>query len=67
MPEQLYQHRDEPAHQHVRPVAGGDRDGDAAANWSSSSAAERVAYATSADVSGDKSRVVGYAGMLIGT
>ncbi len=27
---------------------------------------ERVAYATSGDVSGDKSRVVGYAGMLIG-
>ena len=27
--------------------------------------AERVAYATSADVSGDTSRVVGYAGMLI--
>ena len=26
--------------------------------------AERVAYATSADVTGDKSRVVGYAGML---
>jgi len=28
--------------------------------------AERVAYATSADVSGDTSRVVGYAGMLLG-
>jgi AmmeMemoRadiSam system protein B len=28
--------------------------------------AERVAYATTADVSGDKSRVVGYAGMLFG-
>jgi AmmeMemoRadiSam system protein B len=28
--------------------------------------AERVAYATSADVSGDTSRVVGYAGMLFG-
>lgn len=28
------------------------------------SAAERVGYATSADVSGDRSRVVGYAGML---
>lgn len=28
--------------------------------------AERVGYATSADVSGDKSRVVGYAGMLFG-
>ena len=27
---------------------------------------ERVGYATSADVSGDKSRVVGYAGMLFG-
>jgi AmmeMemoRadiSam system protein B len=27
---------------------------------------ERVAYGTSGDVSGDKSRVVGYAGMLIG-
>jgi AmmeMemoRadiSam system protein B len=27
---------------------------------------ERVAYATSADVSGDTSRVVGYAGMLLG-
>jgi AmmeMemoRadiSam system protein B len=27
---------------------------------------ERVGYATSADVSGDKSRVVGYAGMLLG-
>jgi AmmeMemoRadiSam system radical SAM enzyme/AmmeMemoRadiSam system protein B/AmmeMemoRadiSam system protein A len=27
---------------------------------------ERVAYATSADASGDKSRVVGYAGMLLG-
>ena len=27
---------------------------------------ERVAYATSADVSGDKNRVVGYAGMLFG-
>jgi AmmeMemoRadiSam system protein B/AmmeMemoRadiSam system protein A len=27
---------------------------------------ERVAYATSADISGDKSRVVGYAGMLLG-
>ncbi|MCA9151298.1 MAG: AmmeMemoRadiSam system protein B, partial [Planctomycetales bacterium] len=26
---------------------------------------ERVAYGTSADASGDKSRVVGYAGMLI--
>jgi AmmeMemoRadiSam system protein B len=26
--------------------------------------AERVAYATSADVTGDTSRVVGYAGML---
>jgi AmmeMemoRadiSam system protein B/AmmeMemoRadiSam system protein A len=28
--------------------------------------AERVAYATSADVTGDPSRVVGYAGMLLG-
>ena len=28
--------------------------------------AEPVGYATSADVSGDKSRVVGYAGMLFG-
>src|SRR5438132_607189 len=28
--------------------------------------AERVGYATSADVTGDRSRVVGYAGMLIG-
>jgi AmmeMemoRadiSam system protein B/AmmeMemoRadiSam system protein A len=28
--------------------------------------AERVGYATSADVTGDKSRVVGYAGMLFG-
>jgi AmmeMemoRadiSam system radical SAM enzyme/AmmeMemoRadiSam system protein B/AmmeMemoRadiSam system protein A len=28
--------------------------------------AERVAYATTADVTGDKSRVVGYAGMLFG-
>jgi AmmeMemoRadiSam system radical SAM enzyme/AmmeMemoRadiSam system protein B/AmmeMemoRadiSam system protein A len=28
---------------------------------------ERVAYATSADVSGDTSRVVGYAGMLLGS
>jgi AmmeMemoRadiSam system protein B len=28
--------------------------------------AERVAYATSADVTGDTSRVVGYAGMLFG-
>jgi AmmeMemoRadiSam system protein B len=27
---------------------------------------ERVAYATSAEVSGDKNRVVGYAGMLFG-
>ena len=27
---------------------------------------ERVGYATSGDVSGDKSRVVGYAGMLLG-
>jgi AmmeMemoRadiSam system protein B len=27
---------------------------------------QRVAYATSADVSGDTSRVVGYAGMLLG-
>jgi len=27
---------------------------------------ERVAYGTSGDVSGDTSRVVGYAGMLIG-
>ncbi len=27
---------------------------------------QRVAYATSADVTGDKSRVVGYAGMLFG-
>ena len=27
--------------------------------------AERVDYATSADVSGDQSRVVGYAGMLL--
>ena len=27
---------------------------------------ERVAYATSAEVSGDTSRVVGYAGMLFG-
>ncbi len=30
------------------------------------SRAERVGYATAADVTGDKSRVVGYAGMLIG-
>jgi AmmeMemoRadiSam system protein B len=30
------------------------------------SRSQRVAYATSADVSGDRSRVVGYAGMLIG-
>ena len=29
-------------------------------------AIERVAYATSGDVSGDRSRVVGYAGMLLG-
>jgi AmmeMemoRadiSam system protein B len=29
--------------------------------------AERVAYATSAEVSGDASRVVGYAGMLLGS
>jgi AmmeMemoRadiSam system protein B len=28
--------------------------------------AERVGYATSADVTGDTSRVVGYAGMLFG-
>ena len=28
--------------------------------------AERVGYATSADVTGDTSRVVGYAGMLLG-
>jgi len=28
--------------------------------------AERVAYATSGEVSGDRQRVVGYAGMLIG-
>ena len=28
--------------------------------------AERVGYATTADVTGDKSRVVGYAGMLFG-
>ncbi len=28
--------------------------------------AERVGYATSAEVSGDTSRVVGYAGMLFG-
>jgi AmmeMemoRadiSam system protein B len=27
---------------------------------------ERVGYATSGDVSGDRSRVVGYAGMLFG-
>jgi AmmeMemoRadiSam system protein B len=27
---------------------------------------ERVAYGTSGDTTGDKSRVVGYAGMLIG-
>ncbi|MCP4507506.1 MAG: AmmeMemoRadiSam system protein B, partial [Fuerstiella sp.] len=27
---------------------------------------QRAGYATSADVSGDKSRVVGYAGMLLG-
>ena len=27
---------------------------------------QRTGYATSADVSGDKSRVVGYAGMLLG-
>ena len=30
------------------------------------SKAERVGYATSADVTGDRSRVVGYAGMLFG-
>jgi AmmeMemoRadiSam system protein B len=30
------------------------------------SRAERAGYATSADVSGDTSRVVGYAGMLFG-
>lgn len=29
-------------------------------------AAERVGYATSADASGDTSRVAGYAGMLLG-
>jgi AmmeMemoRadiSam system protein B len=28
---------------------------------------QRVAYATSGDVSGDRSRVVGYAGMLLGS
>jgi AmmeMemoRadiSam system protein B len=28
--------------------------------------AERVNYATTADVTGDRSRVVGYAGMLFG-
>ena len=28
---------------------------------------ERVAYGTSGDVSGDKSRVVGYAGLLLGS
>jgi AmmeMemoRadiSam system protein B len=28
--------------------------------------AERAGYATSADVTGDTSRVVGYAGMLLG-
>jgi AmmeMemoRadiSam system protein B len=28
--------------------------------------AERVGYATTADTTGDKSRVVGYAGMLLG-
>jgi AmmeMemoRadiSam system protein B len=28
--------------------------------------AERVGYATTADVTGDKSRVVGYAGILFG-
>jgi AmmeMemoRadiSam system protein B len=28
--------------------------------------AERVGYATTADVTGDRSRVVGYAGMLFG-
>ncbi|MCO6457548.1 MAG: AmmeMemoRadiSam system protein B [Pirellulaceae bacterium] len=28
-------------------------------------ACQRVAYATTADVSGDTSRVVGYAGMLL--
>ena len=28
--------------------------------------AERVGYATTADVTGDQSRVVGYAGMLLG-
>ena len=31
-----------------------------------SSKAAKVSYATSADVTGDKSRVVGYAGMLLG-
>ena len=30
------------------------------------SAVEEVAYATSGDVSGDRSRVVGYAGLLLG-
>jgi AmmeMemoRadiSam system protein B len=28
---------------------------------------KRIAYATSADVTGDTSRVVGYAGVLLGT
>ena len=36
----------------------------ASGSASSAYVGQRVDYATSADVSGDKSRVVGYAGML---
>jgi len=35
-------------------------------HWGKLEGCRRAGYATSADVSGDKSRVVGYAGMLIG-
>ena len=34
--------------------------------WGTLAKADRVAYGTSAEISGDKSRVVGYAGMLFG-
>ena len=34
--------------------------------WGCLAKTDRVAYSTSADVSGDQSRVVGYAGMLFG-
>ena len=70
-PEALYETVTRQQHQHVRRAAGGDRAGNAAPAGRRSSRidpsrAERVGYATTADVTGDTSRVVGYAGMLLG-